>query len=145
MSFKHGYACHPKKTVEYRAWISMKARCYNPSYRAFHNYGGRGIIVCDRWLNDFEAFLCDMDHRPEGKTSLGRIDNDGNYEPLNCEWQTGEEQQQNSSKNKLTKEDVREIRWLYEGGFTHKEIARKFDINRRMVGRIVNYEAWMNV
>lgn len=72
----------------------MRERCYNPKHIAYHRYGGRGITVCDRWRNSFEAFLADMGARPEGRT-LDRVNNNGNYEPSNCRWATPKEQRAN--------------------------------------------------
>lgn len=73
-------------TPTYRSWSAMLTRCTNQRNHKYPEYGGRGIRVCDRW-RDFSAFLLDLGPRPEG-TSLGRIDNDGNYEPGNCAWQS---------------------------------------------------------
>ena len=81
-------------TVEYLTWKRMRQRCYNPNTPRFKDWGGRGIKVCDRWLNSFENFLQDMGERPKG-TSLDRINNDGNYEPNNCRWATSKEQRNN--------------------------------------------------
>lgn len=91
-----------KQTAEYTAWQQMKNRCTNSSGPHWANYGGRGIVVCDRWLHSFENFLADVGPKPSfvgedraRKYSLGRIDNDGNYEPGNVEWQTYTQQNNN--------------------------------------------------
>lgn len=71
---------------EYRTWDSLKRRCYNPTTKYFDRYGGRGIQVCARWRDDYQAFLSDMGRRPSPRHSLDRIDNDGDYELSNCRW-----------------------------------------------------------
>lgn len=90
---KHGHKRVTVETTEYRIWKGIIQRCTNPNRRAWPNYGGRGIQVCDRWRS-FENFLADMGPRPAGK-SIDRIDNDGNYEPDNCRWATPLEQRHN--------------------------------------------------
>jgi hypothetical protein len=99
---KHGAASRIKgEAPEYGIWLAMKRRCYNPHNRKYPRYGGRGIIVCDRWLGEdgFSNFLADMGRRPSPELTLDRKNNDGNYEPGNCRWATQEVQQNNRSDN----------------------------------------------
>lgn len=70
----------------YAVWISMRDRCHNPNNDSYPDYGGRGIVVCDRWRYSFENFLADMGERPSAKHLLDRENNDGNYEPGNVRW-----------------------------------------------------------
>lgn len=81
------------ETPTFRSWNGMIQRCTNPNRQNFFYYGGRGISVCERW-RIFQNFLDDMGIRPEGKT-IGRIDNEGNYELENCQWETMKQQSNN--------------------------------------------------
>ena len=96
MNYSHGLS----ETTEYRAWLNMKQRCFNPNHKFYSHYGGRGITVCDRWLN-LDNFLADMGSRPTVKHSLDRINNDADYCFDNCRWATKAEQQNNQRSNRL--------------------------------------------
>ena len=88
----------------YFTWCSMKQRCYNPNDEKYPDYGGRGIVVCDRWRDSFEAFYEDVSKLPDFKRegyTINRIDNDGNYEPDNVEWADDKTQANNKRNNHL--------------------------------------------
>lgn len=80
------------RSPEYSAWTGMRSRCNNPNNDSYEYYGGRGIQVCDRWLQSFENFFSDIGVRPSSNHSLDRVDVNGNYEPSNCKWATKAEQ-----------------------------------------------------
>jgi hypothetical protein len=86
---------------EYQAWDNMIARCERLSCREYCHYGGRGIMVCSQWKQSFTNFLADMGRKPTSKHSLDRINNDGNYEPLNCRWATAKQQINNRRLKKI--------------------------------------------
>jgi len=89
------------KTKIYKTWLSMKKRCYNKKYTKYENWGGRGIVICDEWKDDFMAFyewaiVNGYDH----DLTIDRINNDGNYEPSNCRWANYNIQNANKRKPK---------------------------------------------
>lgn len=92
-------------TPEYRAYRHMIDRCCAPGTKQYHDYGGRGITVCERWRASYLAFLADVGRRPTPKHTIGRIDNDGHYCPENCEWQTREQQASNRRSNRFVTHD----------------------------------------
>lgn len=98
---RHGYARKTGRTSEYNSWHHMKDRCQREKSEHFADYGGRGIVVCPRWLESFENFLADMKEKPAPKRAytLERVDVNGNYEPGNCVWLLRSEQSRNTRAN----------------------------------------------
>jgi hypothetical protein len=98
-NYRHGHATANNPSSTYQCWSAMKRRCENPNCKDWDDYGGRGIIVCDRWQK-FENFLLDMGEKPKGLSIDRYPDNDGNYEPGNVRWATDIEQANNKRNNK---------------------------------------------
>lgn len=89
---KHGMTADGKRPRIYGIWEGMKQRCYNQNVEKYPRYGGRGIVVCSEWLNDFQAFYdWSIKNGYHDGLTIDRIDNDGNYEPGNCRWVTNAE------------------------------------------------------
>lgn len=143
MNYKHGQARKGQKTPEYRVWTDMKKRCLNPNYIGYKNYGGRGIKICDRWLN-FENFFEDMGNKPEG-LMLERMDNDGNYESGNCKWATRKEQ--NNNKRDYKERIMGKVQYWFYGHSLNEELiiennmhkmARYFELDPRHISDCLN-------
>lgn len=120
----HGDAQRGAKTKEFRAWAAFRDRCRNPKNKAFHHYGGRGITVCERWADCFEAFLADMGRAPSPKHSIDRIDNDKGYEPGNCRWAT-DAQQANNRRNTVRYNGVPLKTLCDEVGFSYDAALKR--------------------
>lgn len=123
---KHGES--REKSPEYRAWSHVKNRCLNTNDPNYQRYGGRGISVCERWLQSFPNFLADMGRKPTPAHSIDRIDNDGNYEPGNCRWATKAQQSANTSRNRpitMGAETRLITEWETVTGIDHQTIAAR--------------------
>lgn len=121
---KHDMCKHP----EYFVLADMKRRCYNKKNNRYARYGGRGIVVCERWLESPLNFIADMGSRPSKNHSIERRNNDGNYEPCNCYWAVREEQANNRSNNtKITIDGVTKnlTQWSSQEGICRTVIYRR--------------------
>lgn len=119
-----------RKSGAYSSWAAMKTRCTNPNSKSYADYGGRGIKICERWLNSFENFLEDMGERPKGH-SIERVDNDGDYEPGNCRWASQRAQVNNTRQNRYLEFDGRSqtiSQWAKETGIERRTIARRLGL-----------------
>ncbi len=125
---KHGHSRRGQMTAEYRLWLTVRQRCFNPKRNGYENYGGRGITVCPRWVASFDAFLGDIGKRPSNHHTLDRIDNDGNYEPSNVRWATRKEQARNRRTTKMVTIDGRTLmqaEWLAVAGISDHTLRRR--------------------
>lgn len=132
MSKSHGLS----NTTEYKIWQLMKNRCFNPKYRYFHRYGGRGITVAKEWLN-FENFWNDMCPRPVGKLSIDRIDNNGNYSKENCRWADNITQRRNRGVHCTSKTGIKGVSW-------HKH-TQKWQARIGVHGKYVNLGVFTDI
>lgn len=124
----HGGArSNATRTRLYRIWNGMKDRCTNPRNKSYGNYGGRGITVCQEWMDSFETFRNDMGDPPTDAHTIERRDGNLGYSPENCHWATMEEQANNRSTNVILT--------LGETSMTQAQWARKLGINEHTIRR----------
>jgi hypothetical protein len=116
-------------TPEHEIWQGMRKRCYQPTCRAYKDYGGRGIQVCDEW-QDFARFYADMGPRPSPKHTVERHDNNGPYAPDNCSWAPRSEQANNTRRNRrLTlRGETRTLhQWAQSVGMTDHVLKKRLN------------------
>lgn len=125
-----------RNTKLYKEWIGIKTRCYNKNAPGYKDYGGRGITMCDEWLNDFMAFYTWAmeagydETAPRGECTLDRRENNGPYSPENCRWITNTEQQNNKRNNRLITFDGRTQtvpQWSMETGINQSTIHSRLN------------------
>jgi len=114
---------------EYTLWLNMKQRCTNTKYKNYHLWGGRGITMCNRWLNSFENFYEDMGSQPAKRMGIDRINNELGYSKDNCRWATPKQQNNNTRKNKYIHYNGRTqtlSQWCEELGLRYSMICKRF-------------------
>ncbi|MFW1982629.1 hypothetical protein ACG94M_04770 [Acinetobacter guillouiae] len=121
----------------------MIRRCYDPKVRSYKDYGGRGITICEEWM-DSKGFLTWVDSYGdiENGYELDRINNDGNYEPSNCRFIARSENCQNRRSTKLNWKKVREIRDKFRAKLSISAIATEYCVSASTISSIINYRIW---
>lgn len=124
-NYKHGKSYHPL----YIRWKGMKERCYNTNHNSYHNYGARGILMCDEWRDSFESFLnWSISNGYASELTLDRIDNNKGYSPENCRWTDMKVQSNNTRKNvciTFNGETKTLSQWAEQLGGTHYLVAMR--------------------
>jgi len=131
-NFKHGLSHHRL----HRLWCGMRARCNNPDKNMYNNYGGRGIKVCQEWLEFTPFYNWAMANGYSDTLTIDRKDNDGNYCPENCKWSTNQEQQRNKRNNVLIEIDgiTDTLKgWSERIGIPYSTLHRKYHKDGKIV------------
>lgn len=122
----HGLYKHPL----YNVWSNMKKRCNNIKNPYYAAYGGRGITVCDRWLESISNFIEDMEEGYQLGLELDRIDNDGNYESSNCRWVTSAQNSMNTRSRKNSSSKYKGVSWYTKIGKWAAQIEKNSKVHR---------------
>jgi len=141
----HGMTRGGKTDALFWVWHGMKARCYNSKHSSWDRYGGRGIVICDEWLQDPERFYswARLNGWKKG-LEVDRRENDGPYSPDNCRVVPHVKNCCNRSSSKLTQEMVDEMRRLFAaGGFTKQALGDMFGVSDATAGKVINNKIWI--
>lgn len=131
-----------RHTKVYKCWAHIKDRCGNKNSKAYKHYGGRGIKVCNEWINSFEEFYKHIGDPPTNKHQIDRIDNNGDYEPNNVRWVLPVINAQNRNVNKLSYSDVLDIR---DSNMKAIDVSRKYNVSYQHAKRVIDGLSWANV
>jgi|SRR3972149_3754043 len=142
-NFKHGFT----KIKLYSVWTDMKTRCLNTKRKSYKDWGGRGITICPEWTDKLNGFIKFRDWSLNNGYTEGlqiHRENDGNYEPYNCEWVTNTENARHRRGQKIKNiEMANEIRELEKiGNHTRKELAEKYGVSQMQISNIINNKKW---
>lgn len=141
----HGLSKNPI----YNIWKDMKRRCLNPKFKGYKNYGGRGISICDEWLNTPEKFIewASNNGWKEG-LEIDRINTNGNYEPENIRFISHAENSRNRRPVKANWDlvlDVRNAKLLLGEQITNVELAQAFNLSEKSISQIINNTRWVTL
>ena len=140
-NYKHGY----RKTKLYTVWVGIKNRCLNLKTENYKYYGDRGITICDEWLEFIPFRDWSLENGYKEGLTIDRKENDGNYEPSNCQWLSKKENIRKQKQTILTMEKANEIRTLYNSGYyTQKQLAEKYKIKSPTICKIIHNKLWKN-
>ena len=141
-SYKHGM----NKTRLYEIWQGIKSRCLNPNKKRFKDYGGRGITICPEWLEFIPFMDWSLSNGYQEDLTIDRIENDGNYEPNNCQWLTYIENNRKQKQIKLSLEQANEIRIKYNSGYyIQKHLAEEYNVSQVLISAIITNKIWNNI
>lgn len=127
-NYKTGCRCKSTKTPSYyNTWSNMKQRCLNPKNHKYKNYGGRGIKICEEWMNIVGFSQWAIENGWQEGLSLDRIDNNGNYEPSNCRWVSVSENSKKKSTTKISDKTAHEIRQRREENWD--SLAEEYNVS----------------
>jgi len=142
-NYKHGLTNGNKfRHPVYTSWQNMKQRCYNKNNPKFHCYGGRNISVCEQWLNSKNFVEWAFTSGWQKGLTLDRKDNNGNYEPENCQWILHSLNSRKKRTTKLTIEKANQIRKRCENGESESKLAEEFDVCQGTIWFIRNELTW---
>jgi hypothetical protein len=139
-SYQTGITTHPA----YKRWDAMMQRCYNPNTKWYHNYGGKGVTVCERWHSS-KNFIEDMADLFKKHLTLDRIDNSKGYSPDNCRWVDRKAQTRNRKATILDETKVIEIRKLLAKGIKQTKIAPIYNVSAGTIADINTGRTWKDV
>lgn len=139
-----------QRSSTYTTWENIKQRCLNPKNTNYPRYGGKGIKICDRWL-EFENFLEDMGEKPFKGWHCARKGDIGDYTKENCEWKSPRDNKSEAHRGEkassavLTEDKVKQIKILHKQGLTQAALGRHFGVTRGCIWRIIKRKSWAHV
>ncbi len=140
----YGYIHGSSRNKLYKVWNSMKQRILNPNSNRYKDYGGRGITICNEWLEFIPFRDWALSNGYQKGLQINRINNDGNYEPNNCNWITNKENNRNRGNQKIKNiETAYEIRSKYKtGNYTMKQLGEDYNTNKHHISQIIRNKIW---